>query len=74
MFSPTSNSRSVAAAANHNGGFYHHSETQNEEQLYLMEHAMDLAEGDYNNEGIVSNDASRLAMRSFEWKNDLMES
>jgi hypothetical protein len=39
-----------------------------------MEHAMDLAEGDYNNEGLVSNDASRLAMRSFEWKNDLMES
>jgi len=35
---------------------------------------MDLAEGDYNNEGPVSNDAGRLAMRSFEWKNDLMES
>ena len=33
MFSPESNSRSIASAAisNHNGGFYHHSETQNEE-------------------------------------------
>ena len=39
-----------------------------------MEHAMDLAEGDFNNEGIVSNDASMLAMRSFEWKNELMDS
>ena len=56
IFSPGP-SRSMAQ----NAGL-HHSETQNEEQLYLMEHMMDLAEGDYHNDGTHSNDASRLAL------------